>query len=142
MTHHFAPNLMAKHHHNGRPTNLSIALDIAWNDILDHDHPFGSSRFAKYREKGGDYEKSKAFVIGFYAFFAWVAEKDRFPPMGEFGQNPSNELLKSALDVAYMTVDPADLWRAKNGFTKAGNLVDQMRKQFYRAGPRPETWSS
>ena len=145
---HFQPNLMSALHNHGRPNNLSIALDIALNDILVHgcSDPFGSSRFAKKGQKGGN---SDAFFIGYYAFFAWVAGNESLPPMGEFGQNPSNEMVRIALDVAYMNVcspvmevEPDDLWKAKRGFVKANNLVDQMRMTFYRAGPRPETWSS
>ena len=139
---HYQPDLMSSYHNKGRPTNLSIALDIAWQDILETPDPFGSSRFAAMDR----YNRSNAYKVGYYTFFKRVAETNQIPSMGFAGQNPSKEgVLRDIEKYAYMEDEirtPQDERDAVRGFAKAHNVVDQMRMTFYRAGPRPETWSS
>ncbi len=139
---HYEPDLMGPRHNNGRPTNLSIALDIAWNDILETPDAFGSSRFAAMDK----YNRSEAYKVGYYTFFKRVAETERVPGMGFAGQNPSKEgVLRDIERYAYMDhliKTPQDERDAVRGFAKAHDIVDQKRMTFFRAGPRPETWSS
>ena len=139
---HYQPDLMSSYHNNGRPTELSIALDIAWQDILEHQDPFGSSRFKTMDQ----YNRSEAYKVGYYTFFKRVAETNRVPGMGFAGQNPSKEgVMKDIEKYAYMEHlirDRKDEVDAVKGYAKAFNVVDQMRMGFYRGGPRPETWSS
>ena len=141
----YKPDLMSARHDNGRPNNLSIALDIAWNDILESPSMFGSPRFS-YPTMAN---KPTPFKLGYYTFFRAVAEENRVPSMGQFGQNPDwDHVAKNVMEYAMPSprdFDPEDREHrslAARGFAKAHNLVDQMRKTFYRAGPRPETWSS
>ena len=141
-TRYYQPDLMSAQHDNGRPNNLSIALDIAWNDILETQDPFGSARFS-----GMDrYNRSEAYKVGYYTFFKRVAETDQIPGMGFAGQNPNRDgVMKDIENYAYMEdliKSRKDLADAVKGYAKAYNVVDQQRQTFYRAGPRPETWSS
>tara|TARA_B100002019_G_scaffold291356_1_gene311302 strand:- start:5047 stop:5934 length:888 start_codon:yes stop_codon:yes gene_type:complete len=139
---HYQPDLMSAYHNNGRPTELSIALDIAWQDILDYDDMFGSPRF-KTMDR---YNRSQAYKVGYYTFFRRVAETNRVPGMGFAGQNPSREGVMRDIEkysmMDHLIKNSQDERDAVKGFTKAFNVVDQMRIGFYRGGPRPETWSS
>ena len=139
---HYQPDLMSSYHNNGRPTELSIALDIAWQDILDYDDMFGSPRFKSMDR----YNRSLAYKVGYYTFFRRVAETNRVPGMGFAGQNPSKEGVMSDIEkysmMDHLIKNSRDERDAVKGYAKAFNVVDQMRMGFYRGGPRPETWSS
>jgi len=132
----YIPDLMKKPH-NGRPNNVSIAVDIAWNDILAHDFDFlGSARF----KTGSMSNKSKEYKYGYFLFFLVAAEESRIPAMGFAGRNPSPQMVKKLWD-KYLMSPITDLSQVVEGFIKAYQLVDQTRMVFYRAGSRPETWS-
>jgi len=139
---HYQPDLMSSYHNNGRPNNLTIALDIAWQDILDYDDMFGSPRF-KSMER---YNKSLAYKVGYYTFFLRVAETNQVPGMGFAGQNPNKQGVMKDIEkysmANHLIKNSQDELDAVKGYAKAFQVVDQMRIGFYRGGPRPETWSS